>query len=46
MTSFSNNFSKVLLLANENIVFKNGQGEWFELIPMKVKDFYTNESLI
>jgi hypothetical protein len=46
MTSFSNNFSKVLLLANENIVFKNGQGEWFELVPMKVKDFYTNESLI
>jgi hypothetical protein len=46
MTSFRNNFSKVLLLANQNVTFKNESGESFELIPMKVKDVYFNENLI
>lgn len=45
MTNFKHNFSKILLLANENIVFTNEE-QTFDLIPIKVKDIYLNESLI
>jgi hypothetical protein len=46
MTNFRHNFSKVLLLANENITFENDNQERFELIPMKVKELYLNTNLI
>ena len=46
MTTFKHNFSKVLLLANENVTFKNEEGEFFDLVPIKVKDLYLREPLI
>lgn len=46
MTNFKHNFSKILLLANQNITFKNDENEMFEFIPMKVKDLYLNVNLI
>jgi len=45
MTNFNHDFSKIKLLANFNIVFKNEEKESFELIPMKVKDVYFNSDL-
>ncbi len=46
MKSFNHNFSKILLLGNQNILFTNEEGQWFELIPIKVKDLYFNKHLI
>jgi len=44
MTNFNHDFSKVKLLANLNIIFKNEEVS-FEFIPMKVKDIYFNSDL-
>ena len=46
MTNFKHNFSQVLLLANQKVLFENEENQSFEFIPMKVKDLYFNKPLI
>ena len=46
MTNFKHNFSKISLLAQQNIIFKDDEKRSFELIPMSVSNLYLNESLI
>jgi len=46
MKSFNHNFSQVLLLGNQNVLFTNEDKQSFELVPMKVKDLYFNKHLI
>lgn len=45
MSNFKNNFSELILLANENIIFKNEEGFKFELVPMSLKNILFNSDL-
>ena len=45
MNNFKNNFSELILLANENIIFKNEEGFKFELVPMSLKNILFNSDL-
>jgi hypothetical protein len=47
MSNFSNNFSELYLLTNQNIKFIDEVNKRsFELIPMKVKDMMFNADLL
>jgi hypothetical protein len=47
MSNFSNNFSELYLLTNQNIKFIDiVNNKEFELIPMKVKDMMFNTELL
>lgn len=46
MGNFKNNFSELLLLANENIKIKDKESDFeFEIIPMKLKDILFDDNL-
>lgn len=44
--TFNNNFSELLLLANQDIKFQNENKEEFIFKPIKVKDAFFNENLL
>lgn len=44
MNNFKNNYSELLLLANEDIIFRDGSKS-FKFVPMSVRNIFFNEDL-